>query len=332
MDSNQDLKVVRAALRKADIQACGEAIGRVQFAISAENLRPATLANYGSYLKIFAAWLELYCNGLSFQQVDIDTARRFTIFLKDQLHLSPNTINGYLAAVRKMFAVIQEKEVSKKILPDLAVDTRLPNVPSVEQVGKMLDACQSLRELLFIAMLISTGMRFCELHNLQFCDILRDRKVIYIRASKGRTDGYVPLTDRVLRILTDYCQEYNKSHPQKPLAADDYVFFTHDRLGPEKDYRLRRMFYQIKQRAELSDQPFNIHSLRHYFAMNLYIQSHDPILVKRSLRHRTYAATEKYVLLVVSLEAQMKYRNPGDMAFGKSQNHSTGANGGEAHE
>ena len=294
MDSGKGPKEIRKELRKANLQCYEEDIGRVETAISAENLRPATLSNYASYLKILAAWLVLYADGITFRDVDVDRARQFVEFLKTQLKLAPNTVNGYLAAVRKMFAVIQEKEVTKRILPDMAVDTRLPCVPSVEQVGRMIDACRTRRELLFIAILISTGMRFCELLYLKFRDILRDKKAIYISASKGRADGYAPLTNRVLKLLTEYCQEYNKEHPKNPVTPDDYIFHGYDRNGPEKAYRMRRIYFDIKQRAGLEKEAFNIHSLRHFFAMNLYLQSHDPILVKRALRHRTFAATEKY--------------------------------------
>ena len=314
-------KELRRSLRKADIRSYMDNVGQVRLAISAENLRTSTLANYESYLKIFAAWLILYCNGILFTQVEVDTVRKFSLFLKNQLLLAPNTINGYLAAIRKMFAVVQQKEVTKKILPDLVVDTRMPHVPSMEQVGKLLDACQTLRELLFVAILISTGMRLCELLNLRFRDIQREQKKIYIAESKGRSDGYAALTERVTNILKKYCQEYNKDHPDNMLTSDDYIFYNEKRDGPEKPGNIRCMYYEIKKRAFLDKEPFNIHSLRHFFALNLYLQSHDPILVKRCLRHKTYGATEKYVLLAVSLEMQAKYGNPGDMAFDKSKKH-----------
>ena len=313
---------LRKKLRAADIQPFVYDINLISTALSAENLRPSTRDNYESYLKIFASWLVLYTKGNTFRDVEPDTVRLFVEFMKNQLLLLPNTINGYLAAIRKMYAVVQQREVSKRILPDLVVDTHLPYVPSIEQVGRMLDACRTHRELLFVAMMISTGMRLCELLNLHFRDILRDRKVIYISTSKGRTDGYVPLTDRVLEVLTLYCRSYNSAHPDKPLSPDHYVFFSSGPETPENPGRIRRMYYELKKSAGLAEEPFNVHSTRHYFALNLYLQSHDPLLVKNALRQKTYAATEKYVRLAVTIEAQARYTNPGDIAFGKSRIHS----------
>ena len=320
---NDSVSMLRKTLRSADIQAYMQHINRILTALSAENLRPSTCANYQSFLKVFASWLVLYANGVSFGEVQLDTVRLFTEFLKNELKLAPNTVNGYLAAIRKMYAVIQQKEVSKRLLPDLAVDTRLPQVPGIEQVGQLLDACSTTRELLFITMLISTGMRLCELLNLRFRDILRSRKVIYISSSKGRSDGYVPLTDRVLNLLTVYCQAYHTAHPERPLSSEDYVFFYPIPDRPEQASHIRRMYYEIKQNAGLGAEKFNIHSLRHFFALNLYLQSHDPLLVKQALHHKTYGATEKYVLLALTVEIQAKYANPGDMAFEKTHRYSS---------
>lgn len=320
--SSPNPNLFRKELRTADIQSYLSDIRLVSAALSAENLRPSTCANYESFLKIFASWLVLHANGVSFRDVDLDTVRMFVEFLKNSLLLAPNTVNGYLAAIRKMYAVVRRQEVSKRILPDLAVDTRLPHVPSTEQAGRLVDVCRTNRELLFITILLSTGMRLCEVLNLQFRDILRDRKLIYIRTSKGRMDGYVPLTDRVLKLLSVYCQEYLAAHTVSRLSPEHYVFFSADPGTPEKAHRIRRDYYEIMKAAGMAAEGFNIHSLRHYYALNLYLQSHDPILVKRALRHKTYAATEKYVLLAVSAEIQAKYTNPGEMAFQKSRRYS----------
>jgi hypothetical protein len=37
--------------------------------------------------------------------------------------------------------------------------------------------------------------------------------------------------------------------------------------------------------------------------------------VKSVLRHRTVSATLVYVVMAASIDAQKRYRNPGDMAF-----------------
>ena len=308
---------MRNALRKADISDYMEGIETVTRALTLENLRNSTVKVYQSYLIIFSAWLVLYCNSLSFAEVTVDTVRDFLEFLKKDLALAPNTMNGYLAAVRKMFNIVRDEELSKRAVPDLAVDQHIPRVPSTKQVLAMLKACSSTMELLFIALLITTGIRLNELINLKFTDIQKDKSVIYISAeAKGRADGYVPLSNYVLKLLTLYCKEYNATHSGAPLRPDDYIFFKPDRSGHVSSYQMRSVFIQIQKRAGLEEKHIRPHAMRHYFALQVYMQTRDLFLVRNLLRHRTLAATLKYLVMASSMDAQRKYNNPGDAVLG----------------
>lgn len=308
----------RKALRKADISAYNEDIETVRRALSLENLRSSTLRSYRSYLIIFSAWLVLYCNSVSFAEVTVEIVREFLEFLKRDLELAPNTINGYLAAVRKMFNTVRDEELSKRSVPDLVVDQHMPRVPSTKQVFAMLKACSSTLELLFIGLLITTGIRLKELINLKFMDIQKDKSAIYISAeAKGRADGYVPLSAYVVKLLTQYCREYNAAHPGSPLKPDDYIFFKPDRSDHVSAYQMRNLFIQIQQKAGLEEEHIRPHAMRHYFALQVYLQTHDLFLVKNLLRHRTLAATLKYLVMATSMDAQKQYRNPGDDVLDK---------------
>ena len=306
----------RKMLKQADISPYITDIKAIEKAMTLENLRASTLCSYHSYLCIFAAWLVLCCNAIAFAEVTVEVVRNFLDFLKTKLELSPNTINGYLAAVRKMFHYLRDEELSKRAVPDLAVDEHMPRVPSVKQVQAMLKACLNVRELLFLALLITTGIRLNELINLRFSDIRKELSVIYISAdAKGRADGYVPLSNYVVKLLTKYCREFNAAHPQAQLKPDDYIFFGKDRSVHDSDYQMRKIFIAIQKRAGLEEEHFRPHAMRHYFAFQLYLQSHDLFLVKRLLRHRTLAATLKYLVMASSAELREKYANPGDVAL-----------------
>lgn len=306
----------RKKLKKVDISSYWEDIETVKRGLVLENLRDSTLRSYRSYLIIFAAWLVLCCNSITFAEVTVDVVRSFLEFLKTELELSPNTINGYLAAVRKMFLLLRDEELSKRAVPDLVVDQHMPRVPSEKQVLAMVKACGNTMELLFIALLITTGVRLKELINLKFSDIRKDTSQIYISAdAKGRADGFVPLSKNVVELLTKYCREYNSVHPGNGLKPDDYIFFNEDRSGHMSDYQMRRIFVNIQKQAGLEEESFRPHAMRHYFALQIYLQSHDLFLVKNLLRHRTLAATLKYLVMASSIDVQNQYSNPGDVIF-----------------
>ena len=305
----------RAKLLNLDITAYLPDIQEVVQSMDTARMSSSTLKGYEDYLKLFASWLVLTCDSRNFREVRIEDLRNFIEFLTNDQCLAPNTLNAYLAAIRKMYAVIRNEDLNKRILPDLVVDTHVPIVPSVTEVARMLKACKLSIETLLIAVLITTGMRISEAACMRFRDVEKAQKRIFVPYSKGHIAGYVPLSQQVISALTTYCNEYNSAHPSQRLTPDDYVFFNKDRSDHMSSSQLRTIYNRIQKRAGLQDRHYTFHTLRHYFGLNMYLQSHDLVLVKSLLRHKTVAATLVYVILAASFDAQKLYRNPGDMAF-----------------
>ena len=315
VSSREYIRVNRKKLLAANITTYLSEIEQVMQALQAERLRASTLRAYRSYLNLFAAWLVLFCQSKTFREVTVEDLRVYIAFLMEDQGLAANTINAYLAAIRKMFHVIREEELSKRTLPDLVVDVHLPRVPSVEEVSIMLEACVTSQELLLIAILVTTGMRISEVVHMRFRDIEKAQKQILVPESKGRIAGYVPLSPETVTALTGYCNAYNTQHPLNPLTRDDFVFFNEDRTSPLSLYQIRKIYNGIQSRSKLTEKHYTFHKLRHYFGLHLYLQSHDLVLVKTLLRHKTIAATLIYVVLAASIDVQTRYRNPGDLAF-----------------
>lgn len=316
MNYSPEASALRKQLVHADILDFSLDLDSFERSLKLENLRLSTRRNYLSYLRIFTAWLVLFCGAIPYAQVTVEHVKSFIEFLKGRLLLTPNTVNGYLAAIRKMFQYLRDEELSKRVIPDMAVDEHLPKVPSKEQVVRMVKACKDIRERLLICMLITTGIRLSELVSLKFSDIRTDMSVIYISAdAKGRADGYVPLSPYVVKLLTQLCREYNAAHPGASLRPDDYIFFRPERDCHESAYQVRKSFIEIQKRAGLEEAHIRPHAMRHYFALQVYLQTKDLFLVKSLLRHRTLAATLKYLVMASSMDAQKKYVNPGDAAF-----------------
>ncbi len=317
----------RTMMRSADISAFFQDIEYTDHAIKAENMRGNTSKAYRSDLIVFASWLAIQCPEQTFRSVTVDDIRNYIAFLQDHRGLRPNTINSYIAAIRKMFHVLRNEELSKRELPDLIVDVYIPKVPSVEQVAMMIHASKTIGTLayLLIMLLIATGVRFSEALRMRFSDIRKDTMQIYVSAqSKGRNDRMVPMPPDLLNVLTQYCREYNAAHHGTPLTQDDYIFFNEDRTGPMKPYKLRNEFSKIQQVSGLARKGFTPHSCRHYMALQYYLQSHDILLIKHLLGHKSLAATEVYLVLAASIEAQTKYISPLVMALNQAETRKEG--------
>ena len=229
----------RKKLLEADIQAYLPDIEEVTTTMSIAKMRASSVKGYGSYLRLFAAWLVLYCDSVRFADITVEQLRDYIEFLNNDQCLAPNTINAYLAAIRKMYQVIRNEDLSKRVLPDLVVDTHVPIVPSVQDVALMLKACTTLMEKLLLAILITTGMRISEVLSMRFKDVEKAQERIYVPYSKGHIAGYVPLSPKVVALLTQYCNEYSTANPLNRLTPDDYVFFNKDRSNHMSIHQVR---------------------------------------------------------------------------------------------
>ena len=175
----------------------------------------------------------------------------------------------------------------------------------------MLAACTALLEEALLRLLFSTGIRLSEACALTFGDILRDRKQIYIRPGKGRSARYVPLEESTLRALEGYCRERCALCRAACLPVPDKsspVFCFSDGIRPANVSLLRRVYKRVVEKAGLSG--FTPHSCRHFFALQIYLQQRDLLLVRNLLGHHTLAATEVYLAMAAPLLMMQGYTNP----------------------
>lgn len=195
---------------------------------------------------------------------------------------------------------IQKESWNKYEISFRRYDRLLPHVLSVEHAGSIVAACETTLEKSIVMLLLSTGIRLSESCALTFGDIWRDRKQIYIRPGKGRSDRYVPLNDSILEVLEQYwheraliCHDLGIPVPGKA----DRIFYFKDGVNPASNNFLRRVFKSVVKRAGLSVYRYTPHSCRHYFALQIYLQQKNLALVKELLGHRSLNATEVYLRL-----------------------------------
>ena len=106
------------------------------------------------------------CYGTAY--LPLESVRRFLETLVDGGAQS-STLAGYLAAIRTAF----DKLCGRDVTLGLAVPRRpkkLPTVPSRQEIVRMLDSAQSLRDKLMIGLLYATGFRVSEVSKLKWSD------------------------------------------------------------------------------------------------------------------------------------------------------------------
>lgn len=133
-----------------------------------------------------------------------------------------------------------------------------------------------------IVCLIDTGMRLSEMLNLKFKDIDFETRLIRIWKNKADHPRSVPMTTRVLKILTKRREETWLSSPFQ-LNVD----------------QTEKLWKKVRKELKLeSDPDFVIHTLRHTCACRLVRAGVSLIKVQKWLGHKSIKTTERYAHIV----------------------------------
>ena len=161
-------------------------------------------------------------------------------------------------------------------------------------------------------------MRISEVLSSKFCDIKRKDSLVHVGPSKGRQDRYTLICQSALEELEFYYRDLYKDAP-KP-TADTLIFMKHQKsnnqLVPMTYEDARILLNRILERAGMTDKGYTLHSFRHGFALELYLSTHDLVLVATVLGHKHLSATEIYVRLSATYKIQeCNINNPLDAAL-----------------
>ena len=129
------------------------------------------------------------------------------LFHCQHLHKTPSesffkhTIYGLRASYRVLG--MEQKRIQ---LPQIKRQNDLPIVLNKQEVRVLLKTPKYLRHRLILAMLYGCGLRSYELCNLLQSEVDFERKTVFIRKQKGKTDRYLPLSVHLIRGLKSYLE------------------------------------------------------------------------------------------------------------------------------
>src|SRR5437588_5294273 len=83
-------------------------------------------------------------------------------------------------------------------------EKRLPDVPSVDEVRRLIAAVRTHHNQTYFWTVYSLGVRLEEGLHLQVGDIDSERMLVHVRRGKGAKDRFVPLPGRTLTVLRQY--------------------------------------------------------------------------------------------------------------------------------
>ncbi|MBX9692771.1 MAG: tyrosine recombinase [Cyanobacteria bacterium] len=293
-----------------------------------KGLSPHTSAAYERDIKAFISWLESTNLRARSSMPNHSDITRYLTHLK-LLNKKPASMARILASLRGWFnwmtAIgLEEKDPCASVFnPQRGFS--LPTVLTVNEVVRVIAACESTRDRAILELLYGGGLRVSELVGLNVQDVNLDQG--YVKClGKGRKERIVPIGDQARKAISEHLRQRNQvavsaadsrnetstSRPRRRKrgrpkltkeqrssrpAAQQSAYKAPLFLDNHGTRLTRLVVWQIVKRASvkagLSKQP-SPHTLRHSFATHLLENGADLRSVQELLGHSSVVTTQLY--------------------------------------
>ncbi len=240
----------------------------------------STISTYKDALYVFLK----YFSAKSLEQISNEDLIEFNNNYILAKKLSASYQNQVVNAVKLFFRTIQMRSMEVELIHRPKRAKLLPNVLSKEEVKLILNVQNNLKHKLMLSLIYSCGLRRSELLHLKLPDIDSRRGLIIIRQSKGRKDRIAPLSEKVNKMIDEYCIGY------KPK---EWLFEGQDKNGPYDERSLANVLKQALKKSNI-DKPVTLHWLRHSYATHLLESGTDLRYIQEILGHSRSTTTEIY--------------------------------------
>jgi integrase/recombinase XerD len=182
-----------------------------------------------------------------------------------QLHLvkkgqSSGSINARLTGLRFSFEVTIDDVSVLKQTKHVKEPRRIPQILSVEEVTRLLDAAENLKYQAALSIAYGAGLRRNEVVHLKISDIDSDRMIIRVEQGKGAKDRHAMLSPTLLELLRSW---YRYGIAQNRILPKGWLFPGQNPVNPLSARQLNRGFHQALDAANI-DKKVTLHSLRLY--------------------------------------------------------------------
>jgi len=228
-----------------------------------------------NYLKASQRTIERYLNsvppnrnGLATRHASFRAIKTFYRWLNSQCGLK-NPIKGMPAPI-----------LGKPILPSL----------DKEQVLRVIDQANSVRDKAIIALFTESGLRLSELANIRLKDIDWDSGIIKVMG-KGRKEAYAPFGEMARKYLNEWLAQY---------SPNGNIWGIHD-------YSIKVMLQRLEQRTGIKCNP---HTFRRTFACLLRKAGVDTMTIKDLGRWESLEMVQRYTRSVSFQDSLKFYKAP----------------------
>ena len=210
-------------------------------------MQPKTIESYSHGVRRAAAHFDYQIDDLSKDQLT-------DYFAQILEQLSWSTLKHDLYGLKFYYAYVLDKPWPGAELIKAPKVSRLPDIVTVAQMQRIVDATRVLSYRVFFFILYSMGLRLGEGLQLRVGDIDADRMRVHVRDAKGNRDRLVPLPAHALEVLREFWKVHRNPvllfpSRQKGLAGAAGATTHMDRGGVQQ--ALRQVTADIGLKKEL---------------------------------------------------------------------------------
>ena len=259
-----------------------------------------TLAAYGRDLRDYSAFLATRGHTTLDTIAPADLEAHLSALRASGL--SASTVERHLSAIKGFHKFCLRESLTTasplRALPRLKRARKLPAVLSIDQVGRLLEACDpdagplSLRDRAMLELLYSSGLRESEVCDLKLDDLDFNEDMVRV-IGKGNKERLVPMGSVAARYLDRYLKEARgQLHPKDSLpSSSDRVFLT----SKGKPLYRQAVFTVVRDAGRrIGIEGLHPHTLRHSFATHLLEGGADLRVVQELLGHADLSTTQIY--------------------------------------
>ena len=257
---------------------------RMQDDMLMRGLGSHTRQDYIRHVRAFAAFLRR-----SPDTATADDIRRFQLH-QHESGIGVATINSTVSALRFLFSVTLGRRDLARSLVVTRFHRKLPDVLSMEEVARLLEAAPGLKYKAALSVAYGAGLRVSEVAHLKIDDIDSTRMLIRIEQGKGRKDRNAMLSPHLLDLLRLWWREGKRRGVMLPHG---WLFPGQGRTEPISTRQLHRAVQEAAERAGIRKR-VSPHTLRHSFATHLLEQDVDIRVIQVLLGHTKLETTALY--------------------------------------
>ena len=230
--------------------------------------------------------------------------RRYFLYLKNEKQFAYGSIRVAFSGIKFYYTRTCKRSWETLATMKLQTAKTLPEVLTIKQVHRIIDACRVERIALYFWTTYSMGLRLEEARNLQIGDIDAQRMMVHIHRGKGAKDRYVPLPTSTLHWLRTHWTTHRHPRWLFPAEGRDHKQSSVTK-SPIQTSTVQKAIAKIAVQLNFAKR-VSIHTLRHSYATHLLEAGVSLKVIQQYLGHSSLQTTMVYLHMTETAEADAR--------------------------